>query len=90
MADLAIGANCSACGTLVACAGSYSDERLVGACPVCKIAVGVANPNYVSPAPYQPEPAVSEPVPFEPEPEPEPQVPVDNPIIDEVPDAEFE
>ena len=83
MADLAIGANCSSCGTLVACAGSYTDERLVGVCPVCKIAVSTANPNYVAAEPA-PEPKQSDVVPFVPE------TPVDNPILDEDRDAEFE
>lgn len=50
MAEIAFGGNCSACGTLVACAGSYSDERLVGMCPVCQVPVTMQNHAYVAPA----------------------------------------
>lgn len=43
MADLAKGANCPVCGTLVTCAGKFTDAQLVGQCPVDSTYVTVAN-----------------------------------------------
>lgn len=50
MADQAVGRNCPNDGTLTACAGSYTDEFLVGTCVVCKKIISTPNPYYRKPA----------------------------------------
>lgn len=47
MAQTALARNCPNCGTLVTCAGKYSDEELTGHCPCCKAYVTMGNANFV-------------------------------------------
>jgi hypothetical protein len=49
MADQAVGRNCPNDGTLTACAGSYTDEFLVGVCAYCNGGVITPNPYYKKP-----------------------------------------
>ena len=54
MADIALGRSCPQCGSLVTCAGSFTDEVLRAECQLCTmqhrpIIIKIANPRYINP-----------------------------------------